>query len=113
MDMMKIDEERRVDDFLLKYKTEVPDQGFTRRVMRHLPQRRKGLAGNVITALAWTAFAVAFCLKGGLEMLQHVVIKGFMNVGYEMMYSFSWSAAAVVLLAFAGVVGYYGFYAED
>jgi hypothetical protein len=42
-----------------------------------------------------------------------VVLKSLMTLGYECVYSFSWTAVGMVVLAMVGVIGYYGFYAED
>jgi hypothetical protein len=110
MDMTESDD-KRVEDFLRHHKREVPDQGFTRRVMRRLPQRAG--AGSVLAGAAWAAIAVAFCLHDGLHAVEHVVLKGQMTLGYECVYSFSWTAVGMVVLAMVGVIGYYGFYAED
>jgi hypothetical protein len=108
---MKEMEDKRVEDFLQQFKTEIPDQGFTRRVMRHLPERHR--LANFFTALTWAACAAAFFLMDGLRAVEHVVMKGLMTLGYECVSSFNWTGVGVAFAVMVGVIGYYGFYAED
>ena len=109
-------DDHRVEDFLLKYKAEVPDQGFTRRVMRHLPDRTPWL-NRVVNLVACVAFLVLCYVRDGLHAITHVVMKALMTLGYECIYSFSWTwvtgAFGLFLLSVGCSVWYYGFHQED
>jgi hypothetical protein len=40
-------------------------------------------------------------------------MKGLMTLGYECVSSFNWTGVGVAFAVMVGVIGYYGFYAED
>jgi hypothetical protein len=101
-------EDKRVEDFLLKYKAEIPDQGFTRRVMRHLPQRM-----SLLQRLMWLAFGVLFVVMDGLRALAHDVLKALTTLGVECVESFSWTTVGMGFGLLVLAVWYYGFYAEE
>jgi hypothetical protein len=110
MDMTEM-EDKRVEDFLQQFRTEVPDQGFTRRVMRHLPGARQRYRWGA--ALMWAAFWIVFWALDGFRALAHMVLKSLTSWGYDCLEQFSWASAAPVLTLMAAAVWYYGFYAED
>jgi hypothetical protein len=110
MDMTEM-EDKRVEDFLQKFRTDVPDQGFTRRVMRHLPGANPWNRWG--TGLMWAVFILIFWAVDGFRALAHIVLKTLTDWGYACIEQFSWSSVVPVVVLMAGLVWYYGFYAED
>jgi hypothetical protein len=105
-------ENKRVEDFLSKYKTEVPDKGFSRRVMHHLPDET-GRLTRLVTWLTWIVFGILFYLEDGFRFLAHSLLKPLMTFGYDCVATFSWTTAGIAFAVLIGLIGYLGFYAED
>ena len=95
--MTEIDNDKLLKDFFAENKREIADNGFSRRVMHHLPDRSNRLAR------LWTVFVMAvgatlFVTLGGLED----VLIGMINHGATSLDPKSIIIATVVLLFMAG-----------
>lgn len=64
--MTEIDNDKLLRDFFAENKQEIADNGFSRRVMHHLPGRSNHLA-RIWSAFVMTVAAVLFVWLGGLE----------------------------------------------
>ena len=95
--MTEIDNDKLLKDFFAENKREIADNGFSRRVMHHLPDRR--------TVFVMTVGATLFVTLGGLEAvwgtLKDVLI-GMINHGATSLDPKSIIIATVVLLFMAG-----------
>ena len=101
--MTEIDNDKLLRDFFAENKQEIADNGFSRRVMHHLPDRSYRLAR------LWSAFVMAiatvlFVWMGGLEAawgtIREVFI-GMINHGATSLDPKSIIIATVVLLFMA------------
>lgn len=101
--MTEVDNDKLLRDFFAENKQEITDNGFSRRVMRHLPDRNNHLA-RIWNAFVMTVAAVLFVWLGGLEAawetIKEVVI-GMINHGTANLDPKSIIIAAVVLLFMA------------
>lgn len=64
--MAEIDNDKLLQDFFSENKQEIADNGFSHRVMHHLPDRRNRLV-HIWTNLMIVLGIVLFVLLGGLE----------------------------------------------
>ena len=102
--MTEIDNDKLLKDFFAENKREIADNGFSRRVMHHLPNRSNRLAR------LWTVFVMAvgatlFVTLGGLEAVWETlkdVLIGMINHGATSLDPKSIIIATVVLLFMAG-----------
>jgi hypothetical protein len=102
--MTEIDNDKLLKDFFAENKREIADNGFSRRVMHHLPDRSNRLAR------LWTVFVMAvgatlFVTLGGLEAVWETlkdVLIGMINHGATSLDPKSIIIATVVLLFMAG-----------
>lgn len=67
--MIENDDERLIARFFQENKKEIPDDGFTRRVMRRLPTRTRRLS-RLWTLLCSVAGVVFFLLTDGIDSLR-------------------------------------------
>ena len=67
MDMTE-NNDKLLEDFFAEHRQEIADNGFTRRVMRRLPDRSNRLA-QIWTALCFTLAAVLFVALDGIELI--------------------------------------------
>lgn len=70
--MTEKNNDKLLKDFFAANRHEIADNGFTIRVMSHLPQRRF-YAGDVISILCIALLAVLFVAKGGIWMVWGIV----------------------------------------
>ena len=102
--MTEIDNDKLLKDFFAENKREIADNGFSRLVMHHLPDRSNRLAR------LWTVFVMAvgatlFVTLGGLEAVWETlkdVLIGMINHGATSLDPKSIIIATVVLLFMAG-----------
>lgn len=102
--MTEIDNDKLLKDFFAANKREIADNGFSRRVMHHLPDRSNRLA-HLWTTFVMTAGAVLFIALGGLEAVWGTlreVLVGMVNHGATSLDPKSIIIATVVLLFLAG-----------
>ena len=101
--MKEVDNDKILRNFFTENKQEIADNGFSRRVMRHLPDRNYRLA-RLWTAFVMIAAAVLFIWLGGLEAawgtIREVLI-GMINHGTTSLDPKSMIIAAIVLLFMA------------
>lgn len=101
--MKEVDNNKILRNFFTENKQEIADNGFSRRVMRHLPDRSYRLA-RLWTAFVMAVAAVLFIWLGGLEAawgtIREVFI-GMINHGPASIDPQSMIIAAVVLLFMA------------
>ena len=101
--MTEIDSDKHLRDFFAENKQEIADNGFSRRVMHHLPDRSNRLA-RIWSAFVMTVAAVLFVWLGGLEAawgtIREVFI-GMINHGTSSLDPKSIIIAAAVLLFMA------------
>ena len=76
--MEEIDD-KQIGNFLAAGKREIPENGFTRRVMRRLPDRSRRLS-QVWTACAFVLATVLFVVFDGVQMLGNALRETFRNV---------------------------------
>ena len=97
------DRNKLLRDFFAENKQEIADNGFSRRVMHHLPDRSNRLA-RIWSAFVMTVAAALFVWLGGLEAtwgtIREVFI-GMINHGTSSLDPKSIIIAAVVLLFMA------------
>ena len=102
--MTEIDNDKLLRDFFAENKQEIADNGFSRRVMHHLPGRSNYLA-RIWSVFVMTVGATLFVTLGGLEAvwgtLKDVLI-GMINHGATSLDPKSIIIATVVLLFMAG-----------
>lgn len=75
---MMENEDKLIAQFLSPGRREIADNGFTRRVMRHLPDRRERLA----QIWSWAGFALAlglFIALDGVQLLWNALREAFVN----------------------------------
>lgn len=101
--MTEIDNDKLLRDFFAENKQEIADNGFSRRVMHHLPGRSNHLA-RIWSAFVMTVAAVLFVWLGGLEAAWGTIREVFIsmiNHGTTGLAPKSIIIAAVVLLFMA------------
>ena len=101
--MTEIDNNKLLRDFFAENKQEITDNGFSRRVMRHLPGRNNHLA-RIWSTFVMTVAAALFVWLGGLEAAWGTireVVTGMINHGTANLDPKSIIIAAVVLLFMA------------
>ena len=102
--MTEIDNDKLLKDFFAENKREIADNGFSLRVMHHLPDR------TIRLARLWTVFVMAvgatlFVTLGGLEAVWETlkdILIGMINHGATSLDPKSIIIATVVLLFMAG-----------
>ena len=101
--MKEVDNDKILRNFFTENKQKIADNGFSHRVMRHLPDRSYRLA-RLWTAFVMAVAAVLFIWLGGLEAawgtIREVFI-GMINHGTTSLDPKSIIIAAVVLLFMA------------
>lgn len=78
MDMTEIDD-KRIEQFLAAGRREIPDNGFSRRVMQHLPDRRE----RFVQWWARMGFALAlvlFVALDGIQLLWNALHEAFTSM---------------------------------
>lgn len=101
--MKEVDNDKLLRDFFAENKQEIADNGFSRRVMHHLPDRTNRLA-RIWSAFVMAIAAVLFVWSGGLEAAWGTireVFVGMINHGATNLDPKSIIIAAVVLLFMA------------
>lgn len=76
---MMENDNKLIEKFLAPGRREIADNGFTRRVMRHLPDRREQLA----KVWTWAGFALAlvlFIALDGVTLLWNALRETFSNI---------------------------------
>lgn len=97
---MNIDDDKRVADFLRIHKQEVPDRGFTQRVMRRLPVRPQRVS-DLLTLLSVAACGGVLYVTDGLRVLLQAVDHLLMTQTYFAMENGSpqvWMAGLAVVV---------------
>lgn len=77
--MTEIDNDKLLRDFFAENKQEIADNGFSRRVMHHLPGRSNHLA-RIWSAFVMTVAAVLFVWLGGLEAAWGTIREVFISM---------------------------------
>lgn len=98
--MTETDNDKLLRGFFAENKQEIADKGFSRRVMRHLPDRINRIA-QIWTAFVLTVAAVLFFWLGGLESVWGTLREVFVsmiNHGTTTLDPKSLLIAAIVLL---------------
>ena len=101
--MTEIDNDKLLRDFFAENKQEIADNGFSRHVMHHLPDRSNRLA-RIWSAFVMTVAAALFVWLGGLEAAWETIREvfiGMINHGTSSLDPKSIIIAAVVLLFMA------------
>lgn len=100
--MTKIDNDKLLKDFFAENKREIADDGFTRRVMHHLPDRSDRLI-QIWTAFVMILSIILFIALDGVEAMRETlkeVVFGMINQGGVNIDPISFIIAAIVLLFF-------------
>jgi hypothetical protein len=97
--MTEIDNDKLLRDFFAENKQEIADNGFSRHVMHHLPDRSNRLA-RIWSAFVMTVAAALFGLEATWGTIREVFI-GMINHGTSSLDPKSIIIAAVVLLFMA------------
>ncbi|GAA6257028.1 DUF5056 domain-containing protein [Bacteroides sp. f07] len=101
--MTEVNNDKLLRDFFSKNKQEIADNGFSRRVMHHLPDRSRRLA-RIWSAFIMAVVTVLFVWLGGLEAtwgtIRDVFI-GMLNHGTTSLDPKSIIIATVVLIFMA------------
>ena len=79
--MTEIDNDKLLKDFFAENKREIADNGFSRRVMHHLPDRSNRLA-RLWTVFVMTVGATLFVTLGGLEAVWETLKDVLIGQGY-------------------------------
>ncbi len=102
--MTEIDNDKLLKDFFAENKREIADNGVSRRVMLHLPDRSYRLA-RLLSVFVMAVGATLFVTLGGLEAVWETlkdVLIGMINHGATSLDPKSIIIATVVLLFMAG-----------
>lgn len=70
-------------DFLQANKQEVADNGFSRRVMNRLPERRAVLLSYVLTAVSLVLAVALFYVQGGVGIVSNALREVFQNISFS------------------------------
>ncbi len=94
--------ERLIRQYFTDNKPELPDDGFTRRVMHRLPQprrraRRRLLLGNLV---GYTAAAVLFIALGGIEAMGNALVRIFEQAAQHAHYDFQTVVVVIAVLIY-------------
>lgn len=98
--MTEIDNDKLLQDFFADNKQEIADNGFSRRVMHHLPDRSDRLA-RIWSSFVMIVATVLFLWLGGLQAAWETireVFTGMINQGATSLDPKSMIIAAIVLL---------------
>ena len=101
--MTEIDNDKLLRDFFAENKQEIADNGFSRRVMHHLPDRSNRLS-RIWSAFVMTVAAALFVWLGGLDATWGTIREVFIGMithGTSSLDPKSIIIAAVVLLFMA------------
>lgn len=77
--MTEIDNDKLLRDFFAENKQEIVDNGFSRRVMHHLPGRSNRLA-RIWSAFVMAVAAVLFVWLGGLQAVWGTIREVFIGM---------------------------------
>lgn len=77
--MTEVDYDKFLRDFFAENKQEIADNGFSRRVMRHLPDRSRRLA-RIWSAFVMAVAAVLFFWLGGFEAAWGTIREVFIDM---------------------------------
>lgn len=69
---MMENDDKRIKDFLLAGKQEIEDNGFSRRVLRHLPQRAKQLS-DMLNVACTLICCTLFYMFNGVEITWRII----------------------------------------
>ncbi|MBR3716921.1 MAG: DUF5056 domain-containing protein [Bacteroidaceae bacterium] len=107
MDMVDNDD-ILLKDFLQANKQEVADNGFSRRVMNRLPERKAQLLSYLLSAVSIVLAVVLFFVQGGVGLVGSALREVFQNISFSGNFSSlngtePWTVAVVaVVLLFMG-----------
>ena len=88
-----------------KHKVDVPDEGFSERVIRQLPERRSILPQMVMAVFIMIGLALTFALQGVtplLDQINNLVI----SISHQQMPSPASVTAYLGVLALLGIISY-------
>lgn len=93
-----------IKDFLLANKREIADNGFSRRVIRHLPQRAKWLS-DMLSAICTLICCTLFYIFNGFEVMFQAINDIVTSQAYYLISdtNFRSLAIATVILMIIGV----------
>lgn len=77
--MTELDNDKLLRDFFTENKQEIADNGFSRHVMRHLPNQSNKLA-HIWTAFVMTLGIVLFVWLGGLQAIWETLREVFFSM---------------------------------
>lgn len=95
-------------DFLQANKQEVADNGFSRRVMNRLPERKAQLLSYLLSAVSIVLAVVLFFVQGGVGLVGSDLREVFQNISFSGSFASlhgtePWTVAVVaVVLLFMG-----------
>lgn len=77
--MMELDDDKLLRRFLGEEKQEIADNGFSRRVIRNLPDRKRNWV-QIVNILTMIISIVLFFGLGGLKALEHTIREVFIGI---------------------------------
>ena len=105
---MEDKDELLLKDFFKEHRQEIADNGFSRRVMNRLPERRVWLLSNVLSVLTAILAVGLFVVNGGVRLLGETLREVFQSITFDatlpsLSQTEPWAiAVAAVVLLFMG-----------
>lgn len=101
---MMENDDKLIQDFLLAHKQELPDQGFSRRVMRRLPvtQRAQQLS-NLLTTVCTLLCCIWFYLFDGVHILWQLLQNLFAWQAYQWVMQGNLQMLTITLIVLTGL----------
>jgi hypothetical protein len=90
----------------LAHKVEFPDDGFSERVIRRLPERRSILPQVVMATFVMIGLVLTFVIQGGFTPILEQISSLFNSVSRLQIPTASAVITYLVALAMIGVIGY-------
>lgn len=101
---MMENDDKLIKSFMLSNKHEVEDNGFSRRVIRHLPQRAKWLS-DMLSIACTIVCCILFYVFDGFQILSHTVYEIITSQSYHLICNANFQSLiiATIVLIIIGV----------
>lgn len=101
---MKENDDKLIKNFMLANKHEMEDNGFSRRVIRHLPQRAKWLS-DMLSVVCTIVCCILFYVFNGFQILFQTVYEIITSQSYHLICDINFQSMiiATIVLIIIGV----------
>lgn len=95
---MMENDDKLIKSFMLAHKQELADNGFSRRVMRNLPQRAKWLS-DILSITCATLCCILFYVFNGFEILYQIIGEIIASQSYYLISDINFQSLIIATIA--------------